>query len=136
MVTDLYKKAYKKAISVHMRVHGTVRKSSSCISCILNIFDYLTCSLVALGDGPHIKYVLWPQLSMYVLQRERQTETERKAAAALLLGVFACITREDCLSIRCDMRLFRPWRAEYARCGWKPSSKGREWTCLVVLPLG
>ena len=135
MVTDLYKKAYKKAISVHMRVHGTVRKSSSCISCILNIFDYLT-SLVALGDGPHIKYVLWPQLSMYVLQRERQTETERKAAAALLLGVFACITREDCLSIRCDMRLFRPWRAEYARCGWKPSSKGREWTCLVVLPLG
>ena len=134
MVTDLYKKAYKKAISVHMRVHGTVRKSSSCI---LNIFDYLYLLYVALGDdGPHIKYVLWPQLSMYVLQRERQTETERKAAAALLLGVFACITREDCLSIRCDMRLFRPWRAEYARCGWKPSSKGREWTCLVVLPLG
>ena len=100
---------------------------------LASIFTIL---LRLIGDGPHIKYVLWPQLSMYVLQRERQTETERKAAAALLLGVFACITREDCLSIRCDMRLFRPWRAEYARCGWKPSSKGREWTCLVVLPLG
>ena len=54
MVTDLYKKAYKKAISVHMRVHGTVRKSSSCTldRIFLNIFDYLTFSTLHLEMGP------------------------------------------------------------------------------------